>query len=266
MDGLGGSTLGATAAVIGSLTRRVHSIGSGALLLLLLASAVTFDDFKDQIFGDAHSLHATDEVDGTQTIDALGLAQDVNVAATAFLEIFDGLAAATDDEAHGLIRNHDLGTILAITESGQVHLCTARHASGVGTLILHDIGATILFNDGKDGGFGSVSTPRRPGNSALTLRGVRVLGLQKLHTSARLRLDLAKVLARATDDQTNKGRFHTDSLGISIALAPVRRVSRVAVTAIGRVGAAVATTSRVFTTLITVRVAIRVAPRWGARP
>jgi hypothetical protein len=231
-----------------------------------LASAVTLDDFKNHIFGDAHSMYATDEVDGTQTVDTLGLAQDVNMAATALLEIFDGLATATNDEAHGLIRNHDLGTILAITESGQVHLCTARHASGVSTLVLHDIGATVFFNDGKDGGFGSVSTPGRPGDSALALCGVRVLGLQELHTSARLRFDLAEVLARATDDQTNKRRFHTDSLGISIALATVRRISRVAVTAIGRVGAAVATTSRVFTTLITVGVAIRVTPRRGARP
>ena len=123
---------------------------------------------------------------------------------TALLKVFDRLTTTTDDKAYSLVGNHDLSAIFTVTKSRQIDFRTTRHTSGVGTLILHNIGTAVLFDDAEDGGLCRLPASRWASNSALALGSMRVLRLEELYTCTGLRLDLPEVLTSATDDQTNK--------------------------------------------------------------
>jgi hypothetical protein len=126
------------------------------------------------------------------------------VTTTALLKVFDRLTTTTDDKAYSLVGNHDLGAIFTVTKSRQIDFGTTRHTSGVGTLVLHDVGTAIVFDNAEDGGLCRLPASRWACDSALTLGSMRILRLEELYTGTRLRLDLPQVLTSATDDQTNK--------------------------------------------------------------
>ena len=199
LDGLGRSALATTTGVVRALACG-HGVGSSALL----PSVVALNNLKDEVFRDIDSLHAADQVDGTKAINTLCLTQDVDVTTTALLKVFDRLTTTANDKAYSLVGNHDLSAIFTVTESRQIDFRTTRHTSGVSTLVLHDIGTAILFDDAEDCSLCRLSASCWACDSALALGSMRILGLEELYTCTGLRLDLPEVLTSATDDQTNK--------------------------------------------------------------
>ena len=102
----------------------------GATLALARQTlGVTVDNLHDQLLGHRRGLRRSNEIDGTEAIGALRLADDVDVTARALLEVADRLTPASDDQTHGTVGHHDLHAILTLSQSG---LMGARARAGLG--------------------------------------------------------------------------------------------------------------------------------------
>jgi hypothetical protein len=167
------------------------------------------------------------QVDRTEAIDALILANDVDVAAAPLLEIADSFTTTSNDKTNGPIWYHDLESVFAFFQRGWLSSMgrTSVVASGVQASTGDRAHAAIL-DDPVDGG--NCLGPSSTGTCDLADSSL-VAGAgcgHKLNSAMGLLLDAPKILSLAPDDQTHKARLNLHGLGVVITASPSTSTSR----------------------------------------
>lgn len=247
----------------------------GALLRgkwLTIAPAVAVHDLHDEVLRASRRLARADKIDGTKAIHTLVLRGNVNMATGPLLEVANGLATASNDEANGPVRHHDLHAILALLHHARSTLVVECATT------VDDTHAAIL-DDAVDCRLDLLTSRSGARNLARTV-GAIVGRWHELNSAAALSLDAAKVLALATDDKADEAGLNLDRLRVIVtSVASKRRPIAIVVAVAGREGAAsavgrvrtlavavVAAVAAILATLIAVRVdlvAIGIAVRGG---
>lgn len=88
--------------------RRATTLGS------TVVAAVAVYNLEDELLGLSRRLTGADQVHRSQTVHALVLGDNVNVAATALLQVANRFTSASNDETNGPIRHHDLHAVFAV--------------------------------------------------------------------------------------------------------------------------------------------------------
>lgn len=255
---------------------------SAACRIAPTVSAVAIHNLEDEFLRMASRLGWADEVDGSKAVDALVLADNVDMAAAALLQVTDGFAAASNDQAHGSIGDHDLERVFAFLCNGSRGRWSASVPAAVcGSLSPH-VGrsttsphATVL-DDAVDHIFCSLALSPGPCNLALPIFLVRVRCRDELDSAPAILLDAAEILALATNDEADETSFDGYRLSVAVILASQRgavaaaalssRRKATAARGEGALATVVTRRSVVASPLVTVGIDIIAvaAARWGA--
>lgn len=213
--------------------------------------AVTLHNLHDHLFGLGSGSVGPNQVDRTEAIQALGLADDVDVAAASLLKVPDRFAASANDEAHGTVRNHDLQAVLSVLQVGYTTTIDdggrGAGSTSVKTCTSNGAHATVLYNaiDLRHG-LGAPSGGASDLAHAKLLVGIG--GSDELHPALGLALDASEVLALTANDQTDQASLDLHGLGVVTAAAAAAEwralSSRVATTRGERTGGLTATGAR----------------------
>jgi hypothetical protein len=188
------------------------------------ASAVTIDNLHDEVLGLSSRSIRPNKVDRAKTVDALGLADDVDVAATSLLQVTDGLATPPDDKAHGTVGNHDLQAVFSILEvyNRRDNALRGRTATAVQASPGNSAHTTVVDNP-VDGSLGFRSSSARARDLALPELLVAGAGGQELDPALRLSLDTAQVLTLSAYDEAHETRLDLHGFGGIVVIASKRR-------------------------------------------
>jgi hypothetical protein len=127
------------------------------------------------------SSRASNEVHRTKTVHALVLTDNIDMAATALLQITDSLAATTDDETNSAVRDHDLRGLFTFTKGRLLARCLLGSTS-VATSLTSRV-AAVFLNDTVDLTLCADTSTRRSCDAALAL-GPGLRAVDELDPSA----------------------------------------------------------------------------------
>lgn len=134
------------------------------------------------------------------------------MAARTLLEISNGLASSSDDEADSAIWDHDLHMVLAIPQgrcstSGRVARLFLSAVQGAHSAVL---------NDSVDGRLDLSTTSPRAGDLALA-KGTAIGGSQELDTAVGVGFDPSQILTLSADDKANEAGLDLDRLSVVVS-------------------------------------------------
>lgn len=180
---------GPAAAGVAVIARR-STRRSAAHGIVPSVSAITINNIEDELLGKLSSGRGANEVHRTETVYALALADNIDVASAAFLKVPDRLAAASDDKAHGSVGNHDLQAILSLLWQGRSIPIRTRFAGITsGAALSRRRTHTAIANDAVNHVLRFLTLSTGAGDTTLAHTVILTRGRYELHTAAALTLD-----------------------------------------------------------------------------